>query len=202
MKTMNQINSKSKTLGLLLAALVPTGAALADGGYHHGHRDRGIEAVGSVVVTKEIPGGVITVGATIGNPRPVVVEERKVVVVKREERCEPRKVVVVREAPVVHKKVVIVEKHGRHDRHVKKIVTVERDRHGHGHRRGHDRDWDRHDRRDRDRDGHRHGGHSHGRQVSIDKQGPDGSYHYYEDDRMVSIDDNRGGQTRHVYVKK
>jgi len=201
MKTTNQNLSKSKTLGLLLAALVPTGAALADGGYHHGHRDRGIDAVGSVVVTKEIPGGVITVGATIGNPRPVVVEERKVVVVRQEERCEPQKVVVIHKAPVVEKKVVVIEKHGRHGRQVKKIVTVERGDRGYGHRHGHDRDWDRHDRRDRD--GHRHEWRSDdGRQVSIDKQGPNGSYHYYEDDRMVSIDDNRGGQNRHVYVKK
>ena len=188
MKNTNRINSKSKTLGLLLAALVPTGAALADGGYYNGHRDRGINASGTVVVTKEIPGGVITVGATIGNPRPVVVERRKVVVVKQEERCEPQKVVVVRKAPVVEKKVVVVEKHRHHHHGVKRIVKVERNRHDHGRRH--------------DRDGHRHDGHDHGRQVSIDKQGPNGSYHYYEDDRMVSIDDNRNGQNRHVYVKK
>lgn len=201
MKTKTQNLGKTKTLGLLLAALVPTGAALADGGYHHGHRQRGIDAVGSVVVTKEIPGGIITVGATIGNPRPVVVEERKVVVVKQEERCAPRQVVVVREAPVVEKKVVIVEKRGRHGHQVKKIVTVERGRRG----QGHDRDWDRdgrHDRRDWDRDGRGHHDDSRGRQVSVDKQGPHGNYHYYEDDRMVSIDDNRYGQNRHVYVRK
>ena len=141
MKTKNGNLSKTKTLGLLLAALVPTGAALADGGYHNGHRDRGVQAVGTVVVTKEIPGGIITVGATIGHPRPVIVEERKVVVVRQEERCAPREVVVVRQAPVVQKKVVVIEKHGRHGKQVKRIVTVERDRHGHGH----DRDWDRHD---------------------------------------------------------
>lgn len=203
MKTKNGTHSKTKTLGLLLAALVPTGAALADGGYYNGHRDRGVNAVGTVVLTKEIPGGVITVGATIGNPRPVVVEERKVVVVKQEERCAPRKVVVVHEAPpVVEKKVVIIEKHGRHGRQVKKIVTVERDRHGHGH----DRDWDRGDRHGRhDRDGRRDR-HDHDyrddRQVSIHREGPEGQYHYYEDANMVSIDDNRDGRNRHVYVRK
>ena len=206
MKTKHGINSKTKTLGLLLAALVPTGAALADGGYYNGHRDRGVQAVGTVEITKEIPGGIITVGATIGNPRPVVVEERKVVVIKQEERCAPREVVVVRQAPVVERKVVVIEKHGRHGKEVKRIVTVERDRHGNGH----DRDWDRHNDHDRghgrDRDWDRGGerGHSYrdGRQVSVDKQSHDGNYHYYEDAHQVSIDDNRGGQNRHVYVRK
>lgn len=205
MKKMNGKISKTKTLGLLLAALVPTGAALADGGYHNGHRERGADVSGTVVVSKQIPGGVITVGATIGRPRPevvvveqrpVVVEQRKVVVIKQEERCAPQQVVIVREPPV-QKKVVVIEKRGRHGKTVKKIVTVERDRHDHG------RDRDRDHGRKHDR-GHGKGhGQYHGdRQVSIDRQGPNGNYHYYEDAHQVSIDDNRDGQNRHVYVRK
>lgn len=211
-RTLNN-NLKTRTLGLLIAALAPT-AALADG-YHHAHRTRGAEVTGTVVVSKEIPGGVITVGATIGKPRPevVVVQERapqKVVIIEKEPVRE--KVIIVKERPV-EKKVVIVEKHGRHGKKIKKIVSYEdgHRHHGRGHgrdwdddRRGHgrDRDWDRHDGRGRDRDGHRGHGHNHAQQVSIQKQGPDGNYHYYEDAHQVSIQDNRGGQNRHVYVRK
>lgn len=176
--------AKSKTLGLLLAAMVPTGAALADGGYHR--HDRGVEIGGEVVVTKQIPGGVVTVGATIGRPRPVVVEEKvvvvkerapeKVVIVEREPVRE--KVVIVKERPVVEKKVIIVEKHGHHRKHVKKVIV--------------------HERRDR---GNRHYFRD-GNQVSESYSGPEGNYHYYEDQNQVSIQDNRHGQNRHVYVKK
>jgi hypothetical protein len=207
-------SAKAAALGLLMSALVPTGAALAHGS-EHGHSHRGPDVSGTVVVTKQIPGGVVTVGATIGRPRPVVVEERRVVVVEKQ---APRKVVVVhkhepaRKVVVVHKherprKVVVVHKHKQPEK-----VVIVKDRRGH----------DRHDWRDRRDDRRRHGrDHGH-RQVSYHRQdesgsshyyrdanqvsksysGPDGNYHYYEDANQVSIQDNRGGQARHVYVRK
>jgi hypothetical protein len=211
--TKTQTRNNTKALGLLLASVMAAGAAHADRGYVHGSRERGVDVSGTVVVTKEIPGGVITVGGTIGN-RPVVVEEKKVVIVKQEERCEPKKVVIIKEAPrrevrevvVVREqpreKVVIIKERGRHGKIVEKRVVT---RGGHGH---HDRDWDRDDRRGWDRDDDRGYGRghdrdfSHGKQVSIQQQGPDGNYHYYEDAHQVSIQDNRGGMNRHVYVQK
>lgn len=211
---------KPKAFGLLLAALVPTGAALADGRYHHGHRDRGVEVGGTVMVTKEIPGGIVTVGATIGRPRPEVVVKERVVVVERE---RPRDVVIVREAPVrkviIHeaprKEVVIIKKHGRHGTKVKKIITYD-DRDGRGYRRGHGRGHGRrhghrdHDYRDHGRqvsydrhdDGESHHYYRDANQVSESRSGRDGNYHYYEDAHQVSISDNRYGRNEHVYVKK
>lgn len=201
--TLARKSAQAAVLGLLMAALVPTGAALAHGS-GHGHSHRGPDVSGTVVVTKQIPGGVVTVGATIGKPRPVVVEERRVVVVEKQ---APRKVVVVhkhepaRKVVVVHKheaprKVVVVKK-----QQPKKVVVI----HKHGH----------HDRRD-NRRGHGHrqvsshrqdgAGSSHyyrdANQVSKSYSGPNGNYHYYEDANQVSIQDNRGGQARHVYVRK
>lgn len=175
-------SGKAAALGLMMAALIPTGAALAHGS-SHGHSHGGPDVSGTVVVTKQIPGGVVTVGATIGKPRPVVVEQRKVVVVEKQapskvvivKKQEPPKVVVVRKNEPV-RKVVVVKKE-----QPKKVVVV--DRHGH-HNKNHSH--------------HSHGPH----QVSKSYSGPDGHYHYYEDARQVSISDNRGGQTRHVYVRK
>lgn len=207
MKTLNlKTSNKTKALGLLVAVLVPAGAAFADRAYYHGSRERGIDVSGTVVLSKEIPGGVITVGGTFGNPRPVVVEERKVVVVRQEERCEPRKVVIVREQP---RKVVIVKEAPRREvvvvREEPREVVVVKERGRRGHRHGHGK-WDRHDRHDHDGWDRGHDGYdrdfSQGKQVSVQQSGPNGSYHYYEDDRMVSIDDNRNGMNRHVYVQK
>lgn len=225
-RTLNN-NLKTRTFGLLIAAMAPT-AALADH-YDHAHRTRGAEVTGTVVLSKEIPGGVITVGATIGKPRPevVVVEDRRPDVVVVKERA-PQKVVIIEKEPVrekviivkerpVEKKVVIIEKHGRCGKKVKKIVYLE-DGHRH-HGRGHGRDWDddRGHRRDRDWDGRNHAqqvsiqhqdghGNSHyyrdANQVSQSYSGPEGNYHYYEDANQVSIQDNRDGQNRHVYVRK
>lgn len=207
MKNSSNIQSaKSKTLGLLLAAMVPTGAALADGGYHR--HDRGVEIGGEVVVTKQIPGGIVTVGATIGRPRPVVVEEKvvvvkerapeKVVIIEREPVRE--KVVIVKERPV-REKVVIVEQNGRHHRHTKKIIVHE-DRGCRGRGHGHNSDNARQV-SIQSQDGR---GNSHyyrdGNQVSESYSGPEGNYHYYEDRNQVSIQDTRYGQNKHVYVRK
>lgn len=215
MKNLNINTSNSKTLGLLLAALLPTGAALAGHDEVYRHSRNSVDVGGTVVVTKEIPGGVITVGATIGNPRPVVVEQRKVVVVEKQ-HCPPQQVTIIREAPVrrvivreaPRTKVVVIKKVGKHGRVIeKRIITKE----GHGHGRHHGR----HGRNDWDDRGHGRqvsyqtqdddGSYTYYRdanQVSENRSGRDGNYHYYEDAHQVSIQDNRGGQNKHVYVRK
>lgn len=223
MKLINtQTNSlKSKTLGLALASvLIPAALASANGGNHYPSSSRNVS--GHVEVVRQIPGGVVTVGAEWG---------------KR--RSEPAPVVIVQEAP--RREVIVVEKvvekrygHGHHKHHGK--------RHGRGHGYGRDR----HDREvtiiktvparekvvvieKREEYGHRrdrHDGHSNyyndGKQVSYNRNDgnrqvsyyrdanqvskttvdPSGTYHYYEDANQVSIQDNRGGQQRHTYVRK
>lgn len=228
---MNKVSintSKSKTLGLLLAALVPTGAALANGDYGTRHSRNDVEVGGTVVVTKEIPGGIITVGATIGHPRPVVVEQRKVVVVEKD-ACGPRQVTIIRKEPVREvtiireapvrtvivreapkTKVVIIKQVGKHGKVIeKRIITRDEGHHGRGYGH-HDRDYDRHDRDDHGRQvSYQHqdndGSHTYYRdanQVSESRSGRDGNYTYYEDAHQVSIQDNRGGQNKQVYVRK
>ncbi|HLP41743.1 MAG TPA: hypothetical protein VK465_09575 [Fibrobacteria bacterium] len=204
MKNSSNIQSaKSKTLGMLLAAMVPTGAALAEGGYHR--HDCGVEIGGEVVVTKQIPGGVVTVGATIGRPRPVVVEEKvvvkerapeKVVIVEREPVRE--KVVIVKERPA-REKVIIVEQHGWRHRHTKNIIVHE-DRGCRG-RDHYDDDARQVSIQSRDGRGNSHY-YRDENQVSESYSGPEGNYHYYEDQNQVSIEDNRYGQNKHVYVRK
>jgi hypothetical protein len=216
MKLLNsKTNSlKSKTLGLAMAAvLIPGGLAMAGDG-HHARRN----VSGSVEVVHQIPGGVVTVGAEWGkrrnDPPPVVIVQQpqpqpqpQVIVVERERpRHRDREVTIIRNEPACEK-VVVIEKHGNRGRHY--------GRHN-GHGRGHD--FNRGDR------GHRGDSHYYndGKQVSYDRKGPDGqyhyykdanqvsetrvdgsgTYHYYEDANQVSINDNRAGRERNVYVRK
>lgn len=213
MKNVNINTSKSKTLGLLLAALLPTGAAIASHDEVRRHSRGDVEVGGTVVVTKEIPGGVITVGATIGHPRPVVVESRKVVVVEKE-HCPPQQVTIIREAPVrkvivreePRTQVVIIKKVGKHGRVIEKRIITRDEGRGHGRHHGRN-DWDdRGHGRDvsyqtQDDEGSRTY-YRDANQISESRSGRDGNYQYYEDAHQVSIQDNRGGQNKHVYVRK
>lgn len=193
----------SKTLGLALAAvLVPAGLSMAS----DGHRHRSAHNVsGHVEVVKQIPGGVVTVGAEWGRPRPVIVQQPQVVVVEQRpqvvvvERERPRKVVVVREEkrcePVREVTVIKTRErghgrghgygrgHGRGHGHDKKVVVVEKNR-GRGHGEG-----NYHYYRDAEK-------------VSESRSDRSGNYHYYEDAHQISIDDNRHGRREHTYVRK
>lgn len=201
-------SSKLKLQALALAALLPMAAQASDRWEHRRARQ---DLSGSVEVTKEVPGGVITVGAEWGKPRPevVVVENRR-----------PEVVVVENRRP----EVIVIEKergHGRrhhyghkHHRHGHKHVTVirevprevvivkERPACGpatvveHVHRDAHQVSVQRTS---------EHGTYHYykdGNQVSERRTGPDGTYHYYEDAHQVSIQDNRDGKQRNVYVRK
>lgn len=216
MKLLNNktISLKSKTLGLAMAAvLIPGGLAMAGDG-HHARRN----VSGSVEVVHQIPGGVVTVGAEWGkrrnDPPPVVIVQQpqpQVIVVEKDRghhHKRDREVTIIREAPRRHvEKVVVIEKHGGHGKH-----------HGKHYGKHHGK----HDRRDN----HGRGGDSHyyndGKQVSYTRNGDDGkyhyykdanqvsetrvdgsgTYHYYEDANQVSINDNRTGRERNVYVRK
>ena len=211
----NKTNTlKSKTLGLAMAAvLIPGGLAMANGG-HSVHKN----VSGRVEVVHQIPGGVVTVGAEWGkrrnDPPPVVIVQQpqpQVIVVEKDRghhHKRDREVTIIREQPrrPACEKVVVIEKHGNHGRHYGKH---------NGHGRGHDFNH-----------GRGHGGDSHyysdGKQVSYDRKGNDGqyhyykdanqvsetrvdgsgTYHYYEDANQVSIQDNRAGRERNVYVRK
>jgi hypothetical protein len=217
MKLSNEnINSlKSKTLGLALAAvLIPGGLAMANDHRHMGARS---DLSGHVEVVHEIPGGVVTVGADWGRPRPTVVVQ------------QPPQVVVVQQQP--QPQVVVIEKDRGHGHGYGR---------GYGHGRGHHRDREVTIIREEPRrpqvvvvekrvencDRNDRGGNSHyyndGKQVSVDRQDHNGqyhyyndgkqvsetrtdrsgTYHYYEDARQVSIQDNRDGRNRNVYVQK
>lgn len=211
MKLSNNNSLKTKTMGLALAAvLIPGGLAMAND-----HRPMRGNLSGHVEVVHEIPGGVVTVGADWGRPRPTVVVQ------------QPPQVVVVQQQPQPQ------------------VVVIEKDRgHGHGYGRGygHGHHRDREvtiireeprrpqvvvvEKRVENCDRNDRGGNSHyyndGRQVSVDRNGQDGhyhyykdgnqvsedrtdrsgTYHYYEDAHQVSIQDNRDGRNRNVYVQK
>jgi len=175
-----------KTLGLPLATVLMTAGLAAA---HGNDRAKPIGSVsGHVEVVKHVPGGVVTVGAEWGRPRPVnpptvvVVEQRPQVVVVEKVRPQPRKVVVVREAPRRH--VTVVKDRGHHHGHKKVVVVKKKDSHGrHNHHDG-------------------RGKHHGNRQISHSKNGPNGQYHYYEDAKQISISDNRHGRQEHVYVRK
>ena len=192
---------KSKTLGLAMAAvLIPGSMAMASG--RHG----GPNVSGQVEVVHQVPGGVVTVGAEWGrrrnDPPPVVIVQApqpQVIVVEKDRghhHKRDREVTIIREQPRRHvEKVVVIEKHGGHGRH------------------------DRHENRGRGGDSHYY---NDGKQVSYDRKGKDGqyhyykdgnqvsetrvdrsgTYHYYEDANQVSIQDNRVGRERNVYVRK
>jgi hypothetical protein len=230
MKTLNNKTGNLKFQALALAALLPLAAQASDRMVHRGVRN---DLSGHVEVTKQIPGGVITVGAEIGKPRPqvVVVEQRRPEVIVVEQR-RPEVVVIEQRRP----EVIVIEKDRghRHNGHGNKHVTVVREhgrkivivkerggRHDHGYR--HDSRDDRHDRHGNHgydhgntqvyRDGNQvsvqkngpHGTYQYykdGNQVSERRTGPNGTYQYYEDANQMSIQDNRDGHQRNVYVRK
>jgi hypothetical protein len=191
-------NLKSKTLGLALAAaLIP--AALASA--HEGRAPAIVRTnlSGHVEVVHQVPGGTVTVGADWGKqPRPapqvVVVQSRpQVVVVERENHRRfnrhgrerevtliherpSRQVTIIRNEPV-RREVVVVENHA--DATCGKQVSY--DHNG--------------------QDGQYHY-YKDANQVSETKVTQNGTYHYYEDANQVSIQDNRDGRERNVYVRK
>ena len=212
MKLSNNNSLKTKTMGLALAAVLIPGLAMAN---DHRHAGMPGNLSGHVEVVHEIPGGVVTVGADWGRPRPTVVVE------------QPPQVVVVQQQPQPQ------------------VVVIEKDRgHGHGYGRGYGRGHHRDrevtiireeprrpqvvvvEKRVENCGRNDRGGTSHyyndGRQVSVDRNGQDGhyhyykdgnqvsedrtdrsgTYHYYEDAHQVSIQDNRDGRNRNVYVQK
>ncbi|MEO7424394.1 MAG: hypothetical protein ABI036_04355 [Fibrobacteria bacterium] len=206
-------NIKSGTLGLALAAvLIPAALASANPGRAHGIP---ANVSGHVEVVHQVPGGTVTVGAEWGRqPRPapqvvVVQSQPQVVVVERGNHCHrrdrevtiiherpSRQVTVIREQPA-RREVVVVENHGDAACGRPEVIREER------------RSGDSHYYND-------------GKQVSIDRNGQDGqyhyykdvnqvsetkvtqngTYHYYEDANQVSIQDNRDGRERNVYVRK
>lgn len=205
---------KSKTLGLAMAAvLIPGGMAMANGGHHVGKN-----VSGHVEVVHQIPGGVVTVGAEWGkrrnDPPPVVIVQQpqpQVIIVEKEHgrhHKRDREVTIIREQP--RKQVTIIKTVPARREAVKKVVVIEKNGHG---RNGHDNHGKGHG------DSHYY---SDGKQVSYDRKGNDGqyhyykdanqvsetrvdgsgTYHYYEDANQVSINDNRAGRERNVYVRK
>src|SRR5262245_38854200 len=120
MKNQNQNQqTPARFLGLALTAALTALPAAASAR----HPDRGAGAVyGHVEVTKAIPGGVVTVGVGVGRrtpPATVIVEQAPQVVRKE--------VVIVREQPRP-REVIVIKKHGRHGREIRKVIYV-RDRH-------------------------------------------------------------------------
>ncbi len=111
MKTLNitQQPKNNRLAWLLAAALIPAAFASAQAGetYRQGADRRSPVAVsavqGSIQVTHQIPGGAITVGVQIGQPRTVVIERhdqrpaREVTVIHEEPRREVRRVVIIRQ---------------------------------------------------------------------------------------------------------
>ena len=205
MKTINS-NPKLnvKLAGLALAGLLPFAAQAHDG------RGPGANVSGEVQVTHEIPGGVISVGAVFGRqpqPQVVVVQpERRpdVVVIEKghgrgweHAHKRERQVTIIHEEP--RREVTII----RHEAPRTKTVVVERpacDRPGYT--QSHEWSDGRQVSVDRQGPAGNYHYYSDGNQVSEDKQGPNGNYHYYEDAHQVSIQDNRDGQQRNVYVRK
>jgi hypothetical protein len=185
MKQKNSIinNLKSKTLGLAMAAvLIPGGVAMA----HDGAVVRK-DLSGHVEVVHQVPGGTVVVGADWGKRR------------------EPAPVVVVQAPP--RREVVIIEKeHG----------------HGHGRGRGHDHEYGRGYDRGYDRNYDRGYDRHEQRQVTIIKEVPRKQITIIKtveqrphrevvvvEKRVetvaynhASIQDDRDGQLRNVYVRK
>lgn len=142
MKTqINTRNIKATALALALAALP---AAAHGNGYDR--RADATEVRGGVEIVRETPQGTVVVSAEVGHPRPVVVAEKKVVVV--EERRAPREVTVIRheEAPrtevIREKHRTIVIKRDRWGHIVNRTVILTKGR-GHEHKDYEDHDWDR-----------------------------------------------------------
>jgi hypothetical protein len=209
LSNLNPLNLKPKLAGLALAGLLPLSAQAND--WHH---SRGVSRVsGEVEVTHQIPGGVITVGAEWGHrpqpqPQVVVVQDRRPDVVVVHEQRRPDVVVIEkghgRDWGHSHKRnreVTII----RHEE-PRKVVVVQNqpscDRRDAGYTRSHE--WSDGRQVSVDRQGPNGNYHywSDGNQVSVDKQGPNGNYHYYEDARQVSVQDNRDGRQRNLYVRK
>ncbi|MDB5105489.1 MAG: hypothetical protein JWP91_3178 [Fibrobacteres bacterium] len=211
-------NLKSKTLGLAMAAvLIPGGLALA----HDGRYDSRSNVSGHVEVVHEIPGGVVTVGADWGkrrsDPPPVVIVQeaprREVVYVEKEHdrgwhgrghgrgHHKDREVTIIREEPrrtvtVIKSEPVRCEK--------EKVVVIEK-RDGYDHHRSGDNQYYS----DGKQVSYTHNGndgqyqyYKDANQVSESKVDGSGTYHYYEDANQVSIQDNRDGRQRNVYVRK
>ncbi len=210
-------DKKSKTLGLALATmLVPAAMASAYVGHAAPVAVRS-DLSGHVEVVHQVPGGTVTVGADWGKqrrpePAVVVVQEPPQVVEVREihhRRHHGREVTIIHEQPR-EQVTVIREQPARRE-----VVVVEN-------RPGRGGEYDRPDGvREERRPGDDHYYHD-GKQVSYDHNGQDGqyhyykdanqvsetkvtrngSYHYYEDANQVSIQDNRDGRQRNVYVRK
>jgi len=179
-----------KIAGLALAGLLPFAAQA---------HDRGPDAnlSGEVEVTHQIPGGVISVGAVFGRqpqpqPQVVVVQDRRpdVVVVEKEhgrgwERAHKRE----RQITIIHEE-------------PRREVTVVRHEEPRRYTQSHEWSDGRQVSVDRQGPAGNYHYYSDGNQVSEDKQGPNGNYHYYEDAHQVSVQDNRDGHQRNVYVRK
>jgi hypothetical protein len=212
---------KSKTLGLALAAvLIPGGLALA----HDGGRPmvtRG-NVSGHVEVVHEIPGGTVVVGADWGKPRPtVVVERREVVVVEKEHRHgrghhRDREITIIREEP--RRNVTIIREEPRRNVTIIRTVPVrpevvvieKREVRDEGCNRNEDvsggntqyyNDGKQVSVVRNDRDG-QYQYYKDANQVSETRTDRSGTYKYYEDAHQVSIQDNRDGRNRNVYVQK
>jgi hypothetical protein len=177
---------KSKTLGLALAAALLPLTAQANDRSHYQAAPRA-NLSGTVEVTHQIPGGVITVGAEWGRPKPqvVVVQDRRpdvvgvemrqsqVVVVGKERgrsHKRNREVTIVREEP--RRKVVVVREEPRPQVVVvktvparKEVVVVQQA--------------------------------GCGKPVEVVKE-----TRYYGGASHVSIQENRDGRLRNVYVRK
>ncbi|GEM_PF-2503945 len=179
---------------------------------------------GHVEVVHQVPGGVITVGADWGKDRrpPVVVERREVVEVERKHghgwgchkdrevtiiREEPRPIVTVIRTEPACPKVVVLEKHEVHDDGCNRNDGYRESRRESGHDEY--RDGDNHYYTDGRQVSYTHNGqdgqyqyYKDANQVSETRVDASGSYKYYEDANQVSIQDNRDGRNRNVYVRK
>jgi hypothetical protein len=179
MKDSNKTQTaNTKTLGLALAAFLLPAAASANGPTVVKK-----DLSGHVEVVHQMPGGTVIVGADWGKPKPAP----QVVVVK-----ESPKVVVVKEKP----KVVVVEKRGHAYGHRDREVTVIRK----APRRQVTVIKNEPVRRAativKTEPAHEK------KVVVVQKSDASGSYHYYEDADRISIQDNRDGRQRNVYVRK
>ena len=213
LSNLKPLNLKTKMAGLALAGLLPLTAQAGDF-----HRHRGVSNVsGEVEVTHQIPGGVITVGAEWGRrpqpqPQVVVVQDRRPdVVVVHEERRRPDVVVIEKghgrgcgrgweHAHKRNREVTII----RHEEPRKVVVIENRPACGRNEVQTRSHEWSDGRQVSVDRQGPNGNYHywSDGNQVSEDRQGPNGNYHYYEDAHQVSIQDNRDGRQRNLYVRK
>lgn len=95
---------RTRALGLALAALLsPLGISQAMGSEHR--RPVKVTATsGHVEVVHQVPGGTIVVGVDFGRSRPVVVENRRTVVVEKKS-CHR------------HREVTVIKKHKNHGKH-------------------------------------------------------------------------------------